>query len=291
MDSGASRPPARDLADRILASATGRMAAGRRDWGVAMLGELSQIHGRAERWRFALGATRAVLFQPRAVPVIRPAVVSCIAACVTLTVYGVWRYPQPAGSDAHSYLLFCPLLAVLLAGYARLALWLPQPPRDSVARYGFAAAAVMAAAWTAGFLLHEQLGLPATGWCWPVAFAAPLAIGAVAAGRQGNIFYGPIAGLWAGLFGGLGLFIVTMATTFGSTNWYTHDPETIADAHLHGQPAMVWIVGDNLGGSVFMLILIPVLSVVLSAVGAGAVQLSQVFRRPRRPESLSGVVS
>lgn len=301
MGSGAAGPQARDLAYRILAAATARMASGRRDWGTAMLAELDQIHRRAERWRFALGAARVALFPLRAagpsgrrrvaVPVIRLAMVSCIAASVTLTTYAVWRYPQPVSSNVHPYLLLCPLLAALLAGYARLALWLRQQPEDTAARYGLAAASFMAASWTAGFLLHEQLGLTATGWAWPVAFAAPLAAGAAAARRQGNIGEGAIAGLWAGLFGGLGLFIVTMTTTFGSGSWYAHDQQTIADAHLHGQSAAVWIVGDSLGGSIFMLIFIPVLSIILSALGAAAVQLGQTLHWPRRPKSLTGFVS
>lgn len=295
MGSGAAGPPARDLAYRILAAATARMASGRRDWGAAMLAELSQIDRRAARWRFALGAARVALFPLRAarlrvaVPVIRTAMVICIAACVTLTAYAVWRYPQPAGSDAHRYLWLCPLLAALLAGYARLALW--QPPGATAARHGLVAASFMAASWAAGFLLREQLGLPATGWAWPVAFAAPLAAGAVATRRQGGMGEGAIAGLWAGLFGGLGLFIVTMTTTYGSRNWYARDQQTIADAHLHGQPAVVWIVGDNLGGSIFMLIFIPALSIILSALGAAAWRLSQHLRRPGRPPSLTGLAS
>jgi len=130
MGSGEAGPPTRDLAYRILSATTARMAPGRRDWGTAMLAELSQIHRRAARRRFALGAARTALFPPRparlpvGVALIRAAVFSCVAACVMLTAYAVWRYPQPPGSDSHPYLLLCPLLAALLAGYARLALWL-----------------------------------------------------------------------------------------------------------------------------------------------------------------------
>jgi hypothetical protein len=65
MSSGDAGPPARDLAYRILAAATARMTPGRRDWGAAMLAELSQIHLRTARWRFALGAARVALFPPR----------------------------------------------------------------------------------------------------------------------------------------------------------------------------------------------------------------------------------
>ena len=109
--------------------------------------------------------------------------------------------------------------------------------------------------------------------------------------RQGRIGEGAIAGLWAGLCGGLALFIVTMTTTYSSSNWYARDQQTIADAHLHGQPPAVWIVGDNLGGSIFMLIFIPALSIILSALGAAAWHLSQNLRRPRRPTSLTGFAS
>jgi len=64
-DPGPNGPPDGDRARRLLATATAWTAAGRGDWGRAMLAELDQVTGRPARWRFALGAARAALVPPR----------------------------------------------------------------------------------------------------------------------------------------------------------------------------------------------------------------------------------
>ncbi|GAA4440567.1 hypothetical protein [Phytohabitans houttuyneae] len=54
-----------DLPARLLATAVATLPADRRDWGVAMTAELAHVRRRRERWRFALGCTRAAVFPPR----------------------------------------------------------------------------------------------------------------------------------------------------------------------------------------------------------------------------------
>ena len=49
------------LADRYLAVVERLLPATRRDWGRAMRAELATLDGAAERWRFALGCTRAAM--------------------------------------------------------------------------------------------------------------------------------------------------------------------------------------------------------------------------------------
>lgn len=193
------------------------------------------------------------------------------AACTVLAIYTVRHFPQPAGNQDHRYALICPLLAVLLAGYTGLAFWLARmlPAGGRAARHGMSAAAVMAGCWTAGFLLHEQAGLPTTGWAWPAAIAAPCVAAALATRSTRRLEDSLMVGVWATLLGALGFFIVTVASTAGAISWYTHDRQTIADAHLHALPASVWIAGDNLGGATFMLIILPMLTLV-AAVAGGA---------------------
>lgn len=53
-----------DAPARLLAAAIRAMPGGRREWGAAMLAELSHIHKPATRWRFALSSARAALFAP-----------------------------------------------------------------------------------------------------------------------------------------------------------------------------------------------------------------------------------
>jgi hypothetical protein len=53
-----------DLPARIVAAAADRLPAHRREWGQAMLAELTGVHGSVRRWQFAAGALRVVLFPP-----------------------------------------------------------------------------------------------------------------------------------------------------------------------------------------------------------------------------------
>jgi hypothetical protein len=48
----------------LLAAAAATLPADRRDWGTAMAAELTQVPGRAARWRFAAGSARAAVFPP-----------------------------------------------------------------------------------------------------------------------------------------------------------------------------------------------------------------------------------
>jgi hypothetical protein len=56
--------PPDDRAARFLARAVRWMPANRREWGAAMRAELQQIHGAADRWRFALGCAWVALLPP-----------------------------------------------------------------------------------------------------------------------------------------------------------------------------------------------------------------------------------
>jgi hypothetical protein len=55
-----------DAPASLLASAVRTMPAAQRDWGLAMLSELSAVPGASARWRFAFGCTRVALLPPRA---------------------------------------------------------------------------------------------------------------------------------------------------------------------------------------------------------------------------------
>jgi hypothetical protein len=55
-----------DAPASLLASAVRTMPAVQRDWGAAMLSELSAVPGASARWRFAFGCTRVALLPPRA---------------------------------------------------------------------------------------------------------------------------------------------------------------------------------------------------------------------------------
>lgn len=58
------RRPTTDGPELLLAAAVRLLPEERRDWGVAMLAELAQLHHPSTRWRFALGCTGVALFPP-----------------------------------------------------------------------------------------------------------------------------------------------------------------------------------------------------------------------------------
>jgi hypothetical protein len=57
--------PAMDTPGLLLAAAARQAPEERREWGAAMMAELSRIHDLTSRWWFALGCARTALFPPR----------------------------------------------------------------------------------------------------------------------------------------------------------------------------------------------------------------------------------
>jgi hypothetical protein len=58
----------RDVPASLLAWAICAMPAARKEWGLAMVGELAAVPGGMARWRFALSCARAALFLPSGGP-------------------------------------------------------------------------------------------------------------------------------------------------------------------------------------------------------------------------------
>jgi hypothetical protein len=78
--------PMLDTPGLLLTAAVPQMPEERREWGAAMAAELSQIHGLASRWWFALGCVRVALFPPRRDGVLRHAVAGQSPVCGMLAV-------------------------------------------------------------------------------------------------------------------------------------------------------------------------------------------------------------
>jgi hypothetical protein len=70
-----------DVPSHLLTAAVASLPSDRRDWGAAMLAELSHVEGQAARWRFALGCVKAALFPPRSTRT--PLVVIVLAFVIT----------------------------------------------------------------------------------------------------------------------------------------------------------------------------------------------------------------
>lgn len=129
-------------AERLVAAATRLLPKAQRDWGRAMLAELSALEARAERWRFTAGCLRVVCTRPAvwrrigypaltaaglaltvlwsrqfAYAPLRWASVAVVAALVAIGWLGRIRGPfGPVRSDG-------PARSVRLTGFAVVTLW------------------------------------------------------------------------------------------------------------------------------------------------------------------------
>jgi hypothetical protein len=78
--------PTMDTPGLLLAVAARQMPGERREWGAAMMAELSEIHDLASRWRFALSCVRVVLFPPRRAGLLRHALAGRSPVCGMLAI-------------------------------------------------------------------------------------------------------------------------------------------------------------------------------------------------------------
>jgi hypothetical protein len=78
--------PTMDTPGLLLAAAARQTPEERREWGAAMMAELSEIHDLASRWRFALGCVRVALFPPRRARLLRHAPAGRSPVCGALAV-------------------------------------------------------------------------------------------------------------------------------------------------------------------------------------------------------------
>ncbi|MGH3624718.1 MAG: hypothetical protein ACRDQ5_23505 [Sciscionella sp.] len=100
-----------DAPARIVTAAVDQLPVHRRDWGQAMVAELTHIHGPTHRWRFTAGVLRVVLFSPvrhrkRMLVVAFVGLLAAAAATVA------------TAREVPSLSVFVAVLGLLLGGYA-----------------------------------------------------------------------------------------------------------------------------------------------------------------------------
>jgi hypothetical protein len=142
-----------DAPARIVTSATGRLPAHRREWGQAMLAELTRVRGRVRRWLFAAGVLRVALFPPprhprRVLSVAGVGLLVAAAATVATAVEvpGLW--------------VFTAALSLLLGGYATIVASRSQLARPSPVRVIVAVVALVGLVAAVGMVLRIGMGYP-----------------------------------------------------------------------------------------------------------------------------------
>jgi hypothetical protein len=118
--------PEPNRAATLVQLAADRLAQDQPDWAQAMRAEVQHIHGRAERWRFAIGCMQVALLPPggpgRFGPALRTVVAIAGLACVLAAMYASTRAPDRSiKMNAHDWqalgvlLLLCGLVTFALS--------------------------------------------------------------------------------------------------------------------------------------------------------------------------------
>lgn len=260
----------------LLALACRHLPADRVDWGRALIAELDSLDPAAARWRFALGGVRAaMLARLTGRGTGRPGVTMLmlgILVCAGLVVTALAAYPALRAD--RKIPLFLVAMVVILAGYAGLA---RARARDTGAeaatarRVGLISGAVLAIAWVVATTAWWHLySAP-----FVLAALAPVAIGGFVARSHGRRA-GIASVVWAGLAAGLAVFI-TLAIDAFATAAGPYDAGQLAEyARSDATTISAYWMGEDLGVSLALLLLIPCLTVVVGALGAA-------MTPPRRP--------
>jgi hypothetical protein len=194
-----------------------------------------------------------------------------VAACVALTLFGVAAYPAAAGDDggttAYSLVLASALGAYVWVG---LAAWrADRHDHTSLAAGPVLGGLLIGAGYAVVGVVADHFGLLALVAVGGV--AGLLAAGAFGARlvRRRTTERGLVAaGLRVGLVAALAYFVAAMSATYVTASWPVHDREALDAFRASGLPDLAtYLVSDALGGAIAALIGLPVL--VLGAVWAG----------------------
>jgi hypothetical protein len=266
-----------DGASRLLTLAVRELPATRSDWGAAMLAELTEVRGRAARWSFSLGCSRAaVSLRLRASLTgvtrdgmsVRALVLAAIASALCLGAYGLVRYPALRSGPA-DWASVC-FFVLLLLGYAGAALMLSQGgtrQARAARRYGLLGGLVVGGAWllilAPGDAFKALVALPLA-----VALLGPASVALLAARANRDAKAATGAALWSGLVGGLLVFIVWVTVTYARAG-RPYDAQLLRDFHASGSHDLAaYAVADDLGAGLVMLMIVPLLALALGSLGA-----------------------
>jgi len=212
-------------------------------------------------WRQAAGA-----------PMLGVTMLTGVAACVALTLFGVARYPAAApndgGTTAYSLVLAATLGAYVWVG---LTAWrTDRPDQKPLAAGPVLVSMLLGAGYAVVGVVADRFGslalvavTGAAGLLLAGTFGATLT-------RRGTTERGlAAAGLRLGFVAALAYFVAAMSATYITATWPVHDREVVDAFHTSGLPDLAtYLVSDALGGAILALIGLPIL--VLAATWAGA---------------------
>jgi hypothetical protein len=270
-----------DAPARVLAVAVATLPEVRRDWGVAMVAELSSVTDSAARWRFAVSSARAALFPPAGVR--GPATgyfgaavtVLSVIACIVAAAYLSLAYPGTVE------VAFIAVLVVFLAACVSLALFAPPAlTSNALARR---TGLFLGIGSGLGPLLLSRRNTLETGamtFIVPAQFVifviAPVIVACIARSLRAAVQV-IVAGF---VFGGVVMFPVYILE---SIRRYHAD----GGLYLDGDAPIGTTIGTNLGDAIsWLLLVVPSLMIPLGILGAALARaVARVIERAVRRAS------
>jgi hypothetical protein len=274
-----------DASARFLAVAAATLPEVRRDWGAAMLAELSSVSGSAARWRFAASSARAALLPPAGGR--RPATgylgaavaVLGVIACVVAAAYLSLAYP---GTVEVASALFIAVLVGFLAACVSFALF--APPALTSSALANRTGLCLGLGGGFGLLLLSRsnvLEAGAMAFIVPVQFLtfviAPVLVACIARSLRAAV-QTIVAGLF---FGGVMMFPVYILESIRRYH-------AGGGLYLDGDAPTGTTIGTNLGDAIsWLLLVVPSLMIPLGIIGAAlaTVVARAIGRAVRRTSS------
>ena len=242
-----------------------------------MRAELDQVVGAVKRWQFSVGCTWAAAVirartalgsRERGGEVLRLVVFAGITSSLGLVVYGLVQYPG-LRTGVVVWASMTAFLAVLfIYGTVTISLSRGDSPEISLPRrYGLAGGLIIGGAWLAALSpphdLKAWVAVPLV-----VALFGPACVAALAGRQHRDVRIGTRAALWAGIVGGLGVFVVWVATTYAGAGG-PYDAGTMRDFHSsHATDLTTYAISDNLGSALVLLLLIPTFALAVGSLTA-----------------------
>ncbi len=268
-----SRP---DRPAAIVMVAGRLMPEGDAHWGRAMTGELHHVHGRGERWRFAMGCLVTALFLPSRHRGLLGLLLGLAAA--DLAVLG-WAPVQVPGltTGVGAWMAFvCTGAVVLSYAVVGSALLRRAPATQTSLRRSAAPGGLLIALAPLGLGAATAFGGDSGPGSLVVLVGSAvvcLVLGAHGASRDGSIAAAGHSVCLSAIVAGLGCFLL-WATEAVALDGRPYEAGLLRDFRASGAPDLAaYAVADSLGSAMVLLLLVPMLTVAVGLIGATAAGL------------------
>jgi hypothetical protein len=263
-----------DIPSWIVALATRILPTRRREWGVAMAAELAQLPEGWGRLRFALGCLYAASSSSLATTgvAVRATLLVAIIGCIALTAYVFSQYPT-AGSDIDGFRMF--RFVAALAVYSVIVV---APPRiltesaTAVRTGGMAGVSMFVATstayWAVNALPSDYLEAVFAAVLLTSFLVAFVICAATTAAAERSFRAGVVTAVWASAVCALLGFVFDLVMTL-TVNLGAHS-RLMLGGKFAADPAafLVEHMGEHLASAMGTVAVLPLVAIVLGAIGA-----------------------